>query len=46
MFQESALDNGFHVCVVKSHHYRTTGEMPQMNVTHICLASLFKTRWT
>ena len=30
IFEESALDKRFHICVVKSYHYRTTGEMPQI----------------
>ena len=28
-YQDSVLDNRFHVCVVISYHYRTTGEMSQ-----------------
>ena len=29
MYQKSVLDIRFHVCVIISQHYRTTGEMPQ-----------------
>ena len=28
IYQESVLDNWFHVCFIISYHYRTTGEMP------------------
>ena len=28
IYQESVLDDWFHVCFIISYHYRTTGEMP------------------
>ena len=28
IYQESVLDNWFHVCFIISYHYLTTGEMP------------------